>query len=135
MYFASFYFGQNVVTEFEYHTNGISGTPRLSRTALKHNRKKDLGARLAQTGLLILWVNCNTFVCNRYRGHVVYVDKCTQGCEIILCLLFKCNFKKLVYMNSSQGFKMHQTIKTARNCMFNAIWCYSNCYDEKEDVM
>ena len=59
---------------------------------------------------------------------MVYVDKCTQGCEIILCLLFKCNFKKLVYMNSSQGFKMHQTIKTARSCMFSAIWCYSNYY-------
>ena len=47
LYFASPYFGQNVLTDFEYHTNGISGTPRLNQTALKHNRKKDLGARLA----------------------------------------------------------------------------------------
>ena len=62
LYFASPYFGQNVLTDFEYHTNGISGTPRLNWTALKHNRKKDLGARLVQTGLLIMYVNCNTLL-------------------------------------------------------------------------
>ena len=38
-------------------------------------------------------------------------------------------------MNSSQGFKMHQTIKTARSCMFSAIWGYSNYNAESEYVM